>query len=250
MACYPTRSICWKLRQCWTVKNAPAPHKSQYVLQYHPCIPPIMRKERMLPLKVQGRSWHLQLPSLLSLSWEDIMYCSFPTFRRSATYTSTFKIKISQSKFLKMLMIRIGLQNRLNFCNTLGTFLPISWLKWIDWNNLSFNVVNRQQYEKRIQLLEGNYKILESIYNCHSYNMLCELDVSLIMWVFAAFYRSTHKRAQNHTQTCSFACRHQRNPNARGTKVAFEVLSNTSWVTQTAKSFTEDYRNAHVSKPK
>lgn len=104
-------------------ENAPAPHRSHYVLQYHPCMPPIMRKERMLPLKVQGRSWHLQLPSLLSLSWEDIMYRSFPTCRWSATHSSMFKIKISQSEFFKMLMIRIGLQNRLNFCNTLGTFL-------------------------------------------------------------------------------------------------------------------------------
>lgn len=84
--------------------------------------------------------------------------------------------------------------------------------------------------------------------NFPSYNMLCELCVSLIMRVFAAFHRSTHDIAWNHTQTCPFTCRHQRRPNAAKTADALEILSTTLWDSWKVNSFTEDYRNAHISK--
>lgn len=84
--------------------------------------------------------------------------------------------------------------------------------------------------------------------NCHSYNMLCELDVSLIMRVFAAFtgvrikqHETTHRRVHLHADIEEI----QMYPEHWLHWKYCPTLSDT----HIANILTEEYRNAHVSKP-
>lgn len=71
----PDKVSLWKLRQCWAEeKRSSYTHTtwcvSVIILACHPLRE--KKNEKIYHSKIQGRSWHLQLPSLLSLSWEDI----------------------------------------------------------------------------------------------------------------------------------------------------------------------------------
>lgn len=88
---YLTRFHCEKLRQCWKVKNAPATHTSHNVSQLSSLHATHYKKEKkkFYHSRVQGRSWHLQLPSFAqSESGRHWKYCLPSTCGRLATYNS------------------------------------------------------------------------------------------------------------------------------------------------------------------